>query len=91
MNKEYDFTIITKDGCPHCDTAKKGLKEQIDSGLINVMDVAKDKSAMDLATKLNITGVPSIIVKNKATQIGEVCELKQDFSGVVCDTKEVDF
>ena len=91
MNEDYDFTIITKDGCPHCETAKQALKDKIDSGQINVRDVAKDIGALELANKLNITGVPSIIVKNKATQLGEVCELREDLSGVICENKEVDF
>ena len=91
MTDDYDFTMITSDGCPHCADAKTMLKEKIDSGRIKVLDVSKDKSALELADKYHINAVPMIIVNDKATNIGEACELKRDLSGVVCKNKEVDF
>ena len=94
MSKEsekYNFTMIIGQGCPACIMAKKGLSKRIDSGQIKVMDVVSDEKARDLADKYNINAVPSIIAENKATQFMEVCELRGDLSGVICDTKEVDF
>lgn len=91
MSDDYEFTMLTSEQCPHCAAAKKGLKEKIESGRIKVVDVYKDKGAMDLANKHNVTGVPSIVIKDKATQLTEACELKRDLSGIICKNKEVKF
>lgn len=91
MPEEFDFIMIVADGCSHCASAKKGLEEMIGRKLINIMDVTKNKEALDLAKQYGISEVPTIIVKDKKTGIGEACELREDLSGVICKDKEVDF
>ena len=91
MKDDYDITMLTSDGCPHCAEAKTRLKDKIDSGRIKVRDVSTDKEAFELAKKYNVNAVPTVIVNDKATNIAEACDLKQDLSGVICKNKEVDF
>ncbi|KKN34016.1 hypothetical protein LCGC14_0797770 [marine sediment metagenome] len=91
MSDNDEFIMIVGQGCPACAAAKEGLSERIDSGQIKVMDVVNSKEALDLANRYNINGIPSIIMKDKSSNIGEVCELRQDLSGIVCKNKEVDF
>lgn len=91
MTDDYDFTMITSEGCPHCADAKIYLKDKIESGRIKVVDVSRDKGALELAKKYNVDAVPTVIVNDKATNLGEACELRGDLSGVICKDKEVDF
>lgn len=90
MTNNYEFTLITQEGCPHCIAAREILKDKISSGVVRVLDVAKDSGAMDLANKYNITAVPSILTKDKVTNITEVCELSGDGMKIICPSKEVE-
>lgn len=90
MSDNYEFTLITQEGCPHCLTIREILKDRISSGAVRVLDISNDKGAMDLANKHNITAVPSILVKDKATNTTEVCELSGDGRKVFCPDKEVE-
>lgn len=91
MSDNFEFTMIVGQGCPACATARRVLAERITSGQIEVIDAITDEKGMELANKHNITGVPSMIVNDKATNMSEVCELKRDLSGVICKGKEVSF
>lgn len=91
MKDNYDLTMITSEGCPHCAEAKELLKDKIESGRIRILDVSKDNDALELAKKYNVEAVPTVIVNDKITNIGEACDLKRDLSGVICKNKEVDF
>ncbi|MFW9880519.1 MAG: glutaredoxin family protein [Candidatus Thorarchaeota archaeon] len=91
MSDNYDFIMVVAEGCGHCASAKKGLEKMIGEKFIDIMDVTKSKEALNLAKQYGINAVPTIIVKDKKTGIGEACELREDFSGVICKDKEVDF
>lgn len=89
MDNKYDYTMLVAEGCPHCEHAKESLKDKIDSGEIKLGDVVKDKDAHTLATKYNVTAVPTFIVKDKTTHFLEVCELSGDGTKLRCPTKEL--
>ena len=92
MSNDYEFTMITNEGCTHCASAKERLKDKINSGKIKVLNIATDDEALDLANKYGVNSVPTIIVNNKASNLTEACELKNDLTGVICkDNKEVNF
>ena len=68
MSDDYEFIMLTTEGCSHCTEAKNRLKDRIDSGEITVMDVSKDNKALDLANKHGVDSVPTVIINNKATE-----------------------
>lgn len=91
MSDNYDFIMVVADGCSHCASAKKGLEKMIGEKIMNVMDVTKSEEALNLAKQYGIDAVPTIIVKDKKTGVGEACILREDYTGVICEDKEVDF
>ena len=90
MDDDYEFTMLASDVCPHCESAKKLLKNKIESKKIELLDIEKDDKGKQLAKQYDIRGVPIMIVKNKASDIGELCELAADATKVFCKDKEVD-
>lgn len=91
MGENEEIIMITGQGCPHCENAKNQLQDKINNGKIKVMDIMTSDEAMNMANQYNIRAVPSLIVKDKTTNIGEVCTLKSDLSGAICKNKEVLF
>lgn len=90
MSKKYEFTMLTLKDCGHCNDAKIKLKDKIDSGKIRVIDLDNGGEGMALANKYQVKDVPTILVKDIATQITEVCQLSITGENVVCKNKEVD-
>lgn len=90
MENKYDLTMLVMDGCGHCAKAKEALKPFIDSGRIQVRDVAHDPVARELAKTNNITAVPQFIARDKVLHTTEVCELTQEANKIICNNgKEV--
>ncbi len=58
--------LLVSDRCKHCDEVKTYLKEDIQSGKIELLDIEKNKEAKELARIFG--GVP--------TMIGEFCSIK---------------
>ncbi|RSN72968.1 MAG: hypothetical protein DSO07_01070 [Thermoproteota archaeon] len=85
--KPEKFILFTTPGCPHCATMKEIFKEEIEQGIIEVVDASEGKGA-ELADKLGIKAVPELFAVIK----GELrkCEVKQegDNIAVYCDLKK---
>lgn len=86
-NKEIIF--IASDQCGHCDFAKQKLKNKINNGEIRVLDGLKDKEGKAIADEYNINTVPSFIIRDKVTKIGETCNLSADVTKLICQNREV--
>ena len=88
---DYEKGILVADGCSHCAYAKELLKDKIEKGELKVYDIMKnDPVAMDIISKNHIKGVPMIILKDKVTQLTEICELSSDGRTALCKDKEVE-
>ena len=89
MLDNYEITKMVMDGCGHCANARKRLKDKILSGVIKIRNINKDESALKLANSHNVTEVPTIIMKDKATHFTEACSLSPDAKKIICKHKEV--
>lgn len=78
--------LIGASWCPHCDEAQKVLKEQINSGKIQVI-LEKDPNWKGLVDKHEIEGLPTFVLSDDKTK----CDLtgKDEFSCTDGTTKKI--
>ena len=89
INDNEEVSMFEQEGCGWCATAKDLLKDKIESGKVNILNISKSKDAFELALKHKVTSTPTFLVKNKKTEGIEVCELSKDGSRLLCPTREV--
>lgn len=56
------LVLLTSTDCPPCVAAKKYLKDKMDKGLIEELNVQKSDEAADLAAKYHFMSVPKLLV-----------------------------
>jgi len=77
MDKVFLFTTTW---CPHCKAAKEKLKDKIEKGEIEVIEVDKDEFGEKVADALGIYAVPTFVV---AKDDGTACVIDHDTDGNV--------
>ncbi len=55
--------LFTSNRCPHCKSAKKKFKKQLQSGEMKELPIETDKG-FKLAEKLNIRAIPTLVECN---------------------------
>ena len=89
MENNHKFIALIRESCPHCQEAKRILKDRIDSGKIRLLSVDSDEGA-SLADKLKVIYITTIIVDNEVTHTSKVCQLSKDGTKAICQDEEVD-
>lgn len=56
------IVLLTSTDCPPCSTAKNYLRDKIDKGLIQELNIQKSDEAADLAAKYGFQSVPKLLV-----------------------------
>lgn len=56
--------MIATESCPHCESAKNLLKDEIDLGVITVVDEKSDRYK-NLVEKFDLDAVPAFIVDDE--------------------------
>ena len=77
--------MFTQKGCGHCERAKTDFKNDIKEGRIIEAPV-ENKGWMSLASKLNVTGTPTLF-KVKSNGNGKIKPENIEISGA-CDIEE---
>lgn len=85
-----EIILIASTNCGHCEHAKEVLKNRISDGHIRVLNVENDNEGLALANEYGINAVPTFIIRNKSTKIGEACNLSADAKKLICKNKEVE-
>lgn len=78
MSKEY--VVLVAEGCPHCGSMIEKAKKKY--GKVTVLDVTKQDRATDLAMKLNVRAVPTLV----AVEDEKVCVLNDSGRKERCES-----
>ena len=70
---EVKFILIVAEGCGGCQAA---LEKAKGDGRIEVLDVAKDKRALEILRALGLEAVPVVVALNE--KLNKVCALMED-------------
>jgi len=80
-------TLLIMNGCPHCAEAKEILKDKIQPGRINVVELSSPEGR-DLQKKLNVTHVPRIVIEEPGKPL-QACQILRS-GKALCNDKVVD-
>ena len=73
MSEHVKFILIVAEGCGGCQAA---LEKAKGDNRIEVLDVAKDKRALEILRALGLEAVPVVVALNE--KLGKVCALTED-------------
>lgn len=82
MSEEKDI-MITQDDCGYCETAKEKLKNEINTGQIEIVPI-ESKRGKELVKKYNVGLTPTILSKKDDNQF-QKCYISKDGNKMLCE------
>lgn len=59
-----DIYLLVRENCELCEALVREMEEQVDAGMVDVLDVGKSDRAIDMVASVDETvGIPSFIVE----------------------------